>query len=124
MGRVQRLLIGAALVTVSFAADGKLAFASDDAPMQRVLTAGQQAILDRHYRQAVRILRKGLEDDPENNALRLELGRAYLLSGADGHAIRLFRKILQTEPDNRLAKLELARAVEKVIRRQNRRQNQ
>ena len=47
----------------------------------------------------------------EDNRLRLELGRAYLSSGADGRAIRLFREILRTEPDNRLAKLELARAL-------------
>ena len=111
MGRVQQLLIGAALVTISFAAGGKLALASDEAPIQQILAAGQQAILDRHYRQAIQILRKGLEGYPENNPLRLELGRAYLLSGADDQAIRLFRKILQTESDNRLAKLELARAL-------------
>ena len=50
------------------------------------------------------------EITPQDNRLRLELGRAYLSSGADGRAIRLFREILRTEPDNRLAKLELARA--------------
>jgi tetratricopeptide (TPR) repeat protein len=111
MGRLQRLLIGAILVAICLAADGTRAFASDEDSIQRVLAAGQQAILERRYRQAVRILRNGLKDHLDNSQLRLELGRAYLLSGSDGRAIRLFREILQTEPDNRLAKIELARAL-------------
>ena len=111
MGRPQRLLTVAVLAAVCLAADGTPAFASDEDSIQRALAAGQQAMLERHYGQAVHVLRNGLEDHPEDNRLRLELGRAYLSSGADGRAIRLFREILRTEPDNRLAKLELARAL-------------
>jgi len=111
MGRRQRLLIAAVLVAICFAADGTRTFASDEDSIQRVLAGGRQAMLERHYRQAVHILRNGLKDHPEDNRLRLELGRAYLSSGADGRAIRLFRQILRTEPNDRLAKLELARAL-------------
>ena len=80
-------------------------------PIERILAAGQQAMLERHYGQAVHILRNGLKDHPEDNRLRLELGRAYLSKGSDGQAIRLFRKILVTDPNNRSAKLDLARAL-------------
>ena len=111
MGKMQRLLIMSILVGFYFAADGARAIACDEDPVQRVLAAGQQAMLERHYGQAVRILRRGLKDCPQDNRLRLELGRAYLSAGSDGKAIRLFREILQTEPDNRSAKLELARVL-------------
>jgi lipopolysaccharide biosynthesis regulator YciM len=111
MGRRQRLFITAILVGICMTADGTRAHASDEDPIQRVLAAGQQAILERHYGQAVRILSRGLKNYPQDNRLRLELGRAYLSGGSDSRAIRLFREILQTEPDNRSAKLELARAL-------------
>src|SRR5450631_1557519 len=111
MGRLQRLFTVVILAAICFGADGMRAFASDEDSIQRVLAAGQQAMLERHNGQAVHVLRNGLKDYPEDNRLRLELGRAYLSSGADGRAIRLFREILRTEPNNRLAKLELARAL-------------
>jgi len=79
--------------------------------MEKVLSDGQQAMLERHYRQAVRILEQGLKEHPQDNRARLELGRAYLARGSDGKAIQLFREILQTETKNRSAKLELARAL-------------
>src|ERR1019366_9110006 len=108
--RLQRLLITAILVVICFGADGR-AFASDENSVQRALAAGQQAMLERHYGEAVRVLRDGLKDNPKDNRLRLELGRAYLFSGADSRAIRLFREILRTEPDHRLGKMEVARAL-------------
>src|SRR5579864_7844662 len=111
MGRVLRLLTVVILAEICFAADGIRAYATDEDSIQRVLAAGQQAMLERHYVQAVHVLRNGLRDHPEDNRLRLELGRAYLSSRADGRAIRLFREVLRTEPDNRLAKLELAGAL-------------
>jgi tetratricopeptide (TPR) repeat protein len=111
MGRVQRLLTAVTLAAICLAADGTPAFAADEDSIQRVLAAGQQAMLERRYGQAIRVLRNGLRDHPQDNRLRLELGRAYLSSGADGRAIRLFREILKAEPDNRLAKLEVARAL-------------
>ncbi len=110
MGRLQRLLTAVIVVAICFAADGASASADEDSVL-RILAAGQQAMLERHYRQAARVLRDGLKEHPGDNRLRLELGRAYLSSGADGRAIRLFREILGTEPDNRLAQLELARAL-------------
>lgn len=111
MGRLHWLLAVVTLAAICFVADGMRAFATDEDFIQRVLAAGQRAMLERHYGQAVHVLRNGLRDHPEDNRLRLELGRAYLSSGADGRAIRLFREILRSEPDNRLAKLELARAL-------------
>jgi len=102
MGRLQRLLTAGIAVAICFAADGASASADEDSVL-RILAAGQQAMLERHYRQAVHVLRDGLKEYPGDNRLRLELGRAYLSAGADGRAIRLFREILGTEPDNRLA---------------------
>ena len=98
MERLQRRLIAAILVAICFAAEGPCAFASDEDSIQRVLANGRQAMLERHYRQAVHILRNGLKDHPEDNRVRLELGRAYLSIGADDRAIRLFREILGNEP--------------------------
>lgn len=110
MGRHQRRLVAAILVAICLLADGARAVASEDS-IQRLLAAGQEAMLERHYGRAVHVLRNGLRAYPQDNRLRLELGRAYLSNGADGRAIHLFREILATEPDNRLAKLELARAL-------------
>src|SRR4030088_16985 len=111
MGRLKGLLTAAIVVAICFAANGTRALASDEDSVVRVLAAGQQAMLERHYRQAVHILRNGLKEHPQDNRLRLELGRAYLSAGAGGRAIRIFREILRTELDNRLAKLELGRAL-------------
>src|SRR5579859_621260 len=110
MGRIQPLAV-LILVAISLVSNGARAFASDEDSIQWVMAAGQQAMLERHYRQAIHIFRNGLKVHPEDNRLRLELGRAYLSSGADGRAIRLFREILRTEPENRLAKLEVAGAL-------------
>src|ERR1039458_5122495 len=99
MGRLHRLLTMLILAAVCLAADGTPALASDQDSVQRVLAAGQQAMLERHYAPAVHVLRNGLRDHPQDNRMRLELGRACLSSGTDGRAIRLFREILRTEPD-------------------------
>jgi len=115
MSRLNRLLSAVILLGIP-EAHGNVAFASDEDAIQRVLDAGQQAMLGRDYGQAVHILRDGLEGHPEDNRLRLELGRAYLSAGADDRAIRLFREILETEPNNRLAVLELARALSYKLR--------
>src|SRR5260370_25539824 len=111
MGRLQPLFTVVILAAVCLAVDGTLALASDEDSIQRVLAAGQQAMLERHYRQAVHVLQNGVRNHPQDNRLRLELGRAYLSNREDGRAIRLFREILRVKPDNRLAKLELARAL-------------
>jgi len=68
-------------------------------------------MLEHHASQAIHIFQSGLKDHPQDNELRLELGRAYLSRGADRQALWLFRQILAAEPDNRLAKLEMARAL-------------
>ena len=111
MGRLCRFLTTVILVAICFAADGTPAFAGGEDSIRRVLAAGQQAMLERHFGRAIHVLRNGLKDHPEDNRLRLELGRAYLSAGANGRAIRLFREILGAEPNNRLANLELARAL-------------
>jgi len=110
MNRLHRLL-SAEIVVGIFAAQGTIALAGNEDSIQQVLAAGQQAMLDRHYGQAVHILRDGLKAHPQDNRLRLELGRVYISTEADSRAIQLFSEILATEPDNRLAKLELARVL-------------
>lgn len=76
-----------------------------------ILAAGQAAILERHYREAIRLLKGGLERFPADNRIRVELGRAYLANHQDAPAIKLFREALRREPNNRLARLGLARVL-------------
>jgi hypothetical protein len=66
MGRLQRLLTAVIVVAICFAADGASASADEDSVL-RILAAGQQAMLERHYRQAVHVLRDGLKEHPGDN---------------------------------------------------------
>src|SRR6266436_7328146 len=113
MSRVHRLLTAVMLAVICFSAEGTRAFSDADAedPVRRILAAGQQAMLERHFAQAIRIFRNGLKSHPEDQQLRLELGRAYLAEGEDGLAIRHFREILRTSPGDRQTQLELAGAL-------------
>src|SRR5258706_819497 len=111
MSRVHRLLTAVMLAVICFSAEGARAFTDAEDPVRRVLAAGQQAMLERHFAQAIRILRNGLKSHPEDQQLRLELGRAYLADAEDGLAIRLFREILRTSPGDRLTQLELGGAL-------------
>lgn len=79
--------------------------------MERALARAQSAVLERHYSEAIKILRAALRQHPGEVALQLEFGRAYLATGKDGRAQRLFMEILKKEPDNRAAQLELARTL-------------
>ena len=111
MGRLQRRLRAVILAAAWILTVNTPSSASQEESIQRALAAGQQATLERHYRQAIRVLRNGLKSYPSDNRLRLELGRAYLLNGEDSRAMQIFREVLRTEPKNRLANLELARAL-------------
>jgi len=84
-------------------------------PTPRTASAGfwrrvSRPWLERHFAQAIRIFRNGLKSHPEDQQLRLELGRAYLADGEDGLAIRLFREILR-HPRRSQTQLELAGAL-------------
>jgi tetratricopeptide (TPR) repeat protein len=111
MGRLQRRLRAVILAAAWVLTVHTLSFASQEDSIQRTLAAGQQATLDRHYRQAIRVLRNGLKNYPSDNRLRLELGQAYLLNGEDSRSMRIFREVLRIDPQNRLAKLELAKTL-------------
>jgi len=78
---------------------------------EHFLVAGQAASLERHYSEAIRILKQGLQNFPDDNRIRIELGRVYMFTHRDTLATRLFREALHREPGNREAKLELARAL-------------
>src|SRR5215472_7584153 len=52
-------------------------------PTDGTLARAQSEILDRHYSEAVRILRSALLQHPEEVVFQLELGRAYLATGKD-----------------------------------------
>ena len=80
-------------------------------PTDGTLARAQSEILDRHYSEAVRILRSALLQHPEEVVFQLELGRAYLATGKDRKAQGLFQEILKKEPGNRFAQLELARTL-------------
>jgi len=76
---------------------------------ERALAKAGSAALERHYSEAIKILRTALREHPREGTLKLELGRAYLAIGKDGKAQREFQEILINEPGNRPAQLELAR---------------
>lgn len=75
------------------------------------MSKAQSETLARHYREAIKILRQALQEHPEDTALQLELGRAYLAMREDGKAQRLFGEILKKEPRNKEAQLDLARSL-------------
>jgi len=75
------------------------------------MARAESAVLDRHYSEAISILRSALLKYPEEAALQLELGRVYLTTGKDRKAQPLFQGILIKEPGNRNARLELARTL-------------
>ena len=78
---------------------------------QRDLARAQSAALERHYSEAISILRAALRQHPGELALQLDLGRAYLATGDYDKAQGLFTEILKTEPENRGAQLELGRVL-------------
>jgi len=80
-------------------------------PTEKVLASAQSAALERHYREAIKILRTALREHPGDPAIQLELGRSYLAIGEDDKAGRLFSEILAKEPGSRAAQLELARTL-------------
>ncbi|HEV2175581.1 MAG TPA: tetratricopeptide repeat protein [Terriglobia bacterium] len=100
------LLAGLCLAGVAAASRGKT-----DEPANHALAEAQAAILERHYSEAIHLLRKALKQFPQDDSVRVELGRVYLYKGEGRRAERLFREVLQREPANRLAKLDLARAM-------------
>lgn len=79
--------------------------------VENALAEAASATLERHYSEAIRILRTALREHPGEVALQLELGRVYLATGKDDKAEGLFQEILKKEPDNRGALLEFARAL-------------
>jgi tetratricopeptide (TPR) repeat protein len=78
---------------------------------EQALARAESAVLERHYSEAIKILRAALREHPGEAALQLELGRAYLATGEDDKAQQLFQEILKKEPGNRGAQLELARTL-------------
>jgi len=89
----------------------RAAFGQKTKTANQFLTEAQAAVLDRRYPQAIRILKKSLREFPDNDRLRVELGRAYLLKGDDWKAGRVFRQVLQKNSEDRQAKLGLAGAL-------------
>lgn len=75
------------------------------------LAAARVAMLNRRFSEAVHLLKESLERFPEDDGLRVALGRAYLYEGKERRAIRQFREVLRRNPDDHLAKLELGRAL-------------
>ena len=115
VGRVLSLLLvllpGSFLSSQSVG-DPKAGNAADgSSSIQEVLTRAQAAELERHYAEAIKLLRDALKQYPADAGLQLELGRAYLATGQDGKAERLFREILKKQPDHREAQLEFARSL-------------
>jgi len=111
VGRYSFILTGLLLVSLCLgpAANGKPG--KTQTPSDRAVAAARMEMLNRRFSEAVDILRKALERSPEDNRLRVALGRAYLYQGKEGLAIRQFREALRRNPRDRLARLELARAL-------------
>lgn len=103
--RTLTAFLGAALFLTS------ALFAQTAATPQEVLNAGRNALRQKTYAQAIRVLEDGRKRYPNDTNIKLELGRAYLYNKQDKQAVPLFREVLRDEPANRSARLELARAL-------------
>lgn len=112
-GRILRVLCVAFLASAGSLSYSQAAAADQKSSLslERAMARAQSAVLERRYSEAIRILRAALREHPEEAALQLELGRAYLATGKDDKAQRLFHMILAKEPENRSAQIELARTL-------------
>ena len=75
-------------------------FAQTAATPQEVLNAGRNALRQKTYAQAIRVLEDGRKRYPNDTNIKLELGRAYLYNKQDKQAVPLFREVLRDEPAN------------------------
>ncbi|HUZ04608.1 MAG TPA: tetratricopeptide repeat protein, partial [Acidobacteriaceae bacterium] len=110
-GRYSFILAGLLLVGLCLGAAAHGQPGKAQTPADRDLAAAQGDILNRQFTKAIKLLQKSLKRFPEDNRLRVTLGRAYLYRGKTGLAIRQFRQALRHDPHDRLASLELARAL-------------
>ena len=111
VGRYSFILAGLLLVSLCLGAVANGKAGKTQMPLDRALAAARVAMLNRRFSEAVHLLKKALERFPEDNRLRVALGRAYLYQGKEGLAIKQFREALRREASDRLARLELARAL-------------
>jgi tetratricopeptide (TPR) repeat protein len=84
---------------------------ADSSSANTALARARSANLDRHSKEAIRILRGALREHPGDAALELELGRVYLAIGANGQARQVFQHLLDKSPNDRDALLEMARVL-------------
>jgi tetratricopeptide (TPR) repeat protein len=93
------------------ATESGILFGQTNMSVEQSLAAGQAALRQKHYAEAIRVLEDASSRFPRDRRLRVELGRAYLYDHQDDRAIKLFQEVLREDPSNRPAKLELARAL-------------
>ncbi len=79
--------------------------------------AGQSLLHLRRPEEALPLLQRAHVRDPDDQGLRIELGRAHLLTGSFAAAIPLFEEELPRDPDGSLH-VQLARAYTAVGRRE------
>jgi len=61
---------------------------------------GRKALFQGKYDQAIKLLKKALEEDKTKTSYRLHLARAYYYAGNEGQAQTLLADILKTTPDH------------------------
>jgi tetratricopeptide (TPR) repeat protein len=109
--RITKVLLCASLGFT--AASGGIAKGQTGASADESLASAEAALRQHNTSEAIHLLKDALKRSPDDQRLRVELGKAYLYKGQDGRAIRIFREVLSVEPANRSAKLELAKLLAK-----------
>lgn len=100
-------------VCLSVAIATGMAHAAREASADRSLAEAQAALREHHVSEAVHLLQAAVKRFPDDQRLRVELGKAYVEQGQNGRAVRVFREVLRMNPSNRAVKLQLARALAK-----------
>jgi Flp pilus assembly protein TadD len=100
-------------VCLSLAIAIGMAHGEADASADRSLADAQAALREHHAPDAIHLLQDAAKRFPDDQRLRVELGRAYVDHGQYGRAVRVFREVLRMDPSNRAVKLQLARALAK-----------
>ncbi len=78
--------------------------------VQRLLAEAAQLLSQHRPGEAVALLLKARELDPENPVAAINLGGAYILQGKHKQAIPLLERASQLEPDNPMVWINLAAA--------------
>ncbi len=81
-----------------------------DEQLQRLLADGAQLLSQGRPGEAIAVLTKARELDPDNAVAAINLGGAYILQGKHRQAVPVLERAAQLEPDNAMVWMNLAAA--------------